>query len=120
MAGPCCAEQEFPFNRFWRCLLPETRWRRFLPLSLRSTRARYGPACNLLRASWGTVNRSHHFRPRLPRPPPEMTGFLFDENLPRVPALLTSLPITHALDLALRPTDSELWEHSRLNDLAIV
>ena len=28
-----------------------------------------------------------------------MRGFLFDENLPRVPFLQTSLPVTHALDL---------------------
>lgn len=33
-----------------------------------------------------------------------MTGFLFDENLPRVPALQTHLPITHALEIGPRPT----------------
>jgi predicted nuclease of predicted toxin-antitoxin system len=49
-----------------------------------------------------------------------MRGFLFDENLPRVPSLQTRLPVTHALDLGSRPTDSQLWAHARANDLAIV
>ena len=49
-----------------------------------------------------------------------MRGFLFDENLPRVHSLQTRLPVTHALDLGSRPTDSRLWDHARQNDLAIV
>ncbi len=49
-----------------------------------------------------------------------MKGFLFDENLPRVPTLQTRLPVTHALDLGARPTDSQLWAHAEQNDLAIV
>ena len=49
-----------------------------------------------------------------------MRGYLFDENLPQVPALQTRLPVTHALELGSRPTDSELWAHARQNDLAIV
>lgn len=49
-----------------------------------------------------------------------MTGFLFDENLPRVPSLQTRLPVTHALDLGSRLTDSQLWTHAQQNDLAIV
>ena len=49
-----------------------------------------------------------------------MRGFLFDENLPRVPSLQTGLPVTHALDLGSRPTDSRLWAHAQQNDLAIV
>jgi len=49
-----------------------------------------------------------------------MRGFLFDENLPRVPSLQTRLPVTHALDLGARPTDSQLWAHAQQNDLAIV
>ena len=49
-----------------------------------------------------------------------MRGFLFDENLPRVPSLPTRLPVTHALDLGSRPTDSQLWTHALRNDLAIV
>jgi predicted nuclease of predicted toxin-antitoxin system len=49
-----------------------------------------------------------------------MRGFLFDENLPRVPSLQTSLPVAHALDLGSRPTDTRLWGHAQQNDLAIV
>ena len=49
-----------------------------------------------------------------------MRGFLFDENLPRVPTLQTGLPVTHALDLGSRPTASQLWAHAQRNDLAIV
>jgi predicted nuclease of predicted toxin-antitoxin system len=49
-----------------------------------------------------------------------MKGFLFDENLPRVPSLRASLPVTHALNLGVRPTDSQLWTHAQANDLAIV
>ena len=49
-----------------------------------------------------------------------MRGFLFDENLPQVPSLRSNWPITHATDLGMRPTDSELWLHARDNDLAIV
>ncbi len=49
-----------------------------------------------------------------------MRGFLFDENLPRVPSLQTCRPVTHALELGSRPTDSELWTHAEQNDLTIV
>jgi predicted nuclease of predicted toxin-antitoxin system len=49
-----------------------------------------------------------------------MTGFLLDENLPRVLSLPATLPIQHALDLGPRPTDSQLWTHAQQNDLAIV
>ena len=49
-----------------------------------------------------------------------MRGFLFDENMPRVPFLQTCLPVVHALDLGSRPTDSQLWTHALQNDLAIV
>ena len=49
-----------------------------------------------------------------------MRGFLFDENLPRVPSLPTRLPVTHAFDVGSRPTDSQLWTHAQQNDLVIV
>jgi predicted nuclease of predicted toxin-antitoxin system len=49
-----------------------------------------------------------------------MRGFLFDENLPRVPSLQTGLPVTHALELGSRPSDSQLWAHAQQNDLVIV
>ena len=49
-----------------------------------------------------------------------MRGFLFDENLPKVPSLRSNWPITHACELGARPTDSQLWLYARDNDLAIV
>ena len=49
-----------------------------------------------------------------------MTGFLFDENLPEVPSLRTGWPVTHALELGARPTDSQLWAHAQRFDLVIV
>ena len=49
-----------------------------------------------------------------------MRGFLFEENLPRVPTLQPRLPVIHAVDLGLRLTDSQLWTHAEQNDLAIV
>jgi predicted nuclease of predicted toxin-antitoxin system len=49
-----------------------------------------------------------------------VTGFLFDENLPYVPYLQTRWPVTHALDLGLRLSDSQLWAHAREHNWAIV
>jgi predicted nuclease of predicted toxin-antitoxin system len=49
-----------------------------------------------------------------------MMGFLFDENLPRVLSLPTSLPVIHALDLGYRLTDSQIWTHAEQHDLVIV
>lgn len=49
-----------------------------------------------------------------------MRGFLFDENLPCISSLPTRLPVTHALDLGSRPSDSQIWKHALHNDLAIV
>jgi predicted nuclease of predicted toxin-antitoxin system len=49
-----------------------------------------------------------------------MRGFLFDENLPRVPSLQTGLAIAHALEVGSRPTDSDLWTYAQQHDLAIV
>jgi hypothetical protein len=48
-----------------------------------------------------------------------MNGFLFGENLPRVPSLPATLPITHAQDPGARPTDSRLCEHARQHGLVI-
>ena len=49
-----------------------------------------------------------------------MRGFLFDENLPRVPSLQTHRPVIHVLDLGSRLTDTELWTYAKDNDLTIV
>jgi predicted nuclease of predicted toxin-antitoxin system len=49
-----------------------------------------------------------------------LTGYLFDENLPRRLTFTPSLPITHATDLSASPTDTLLWEHAQAHRLAIV
>jgi predicted nuclease of predicted toxin-antitoxin system len=49
-----------------------------------------------------------------------MKGFLFDSNLPSRIQFTPTLPIIHAHSLSNRPTDTDLWEHARLHDLAIV
>ena len=49
-----------------------------------------------------------------------MTGFLFDENLPAVSGLSSTLPVVHATSLGARMPDSALWEHAKLHDLAIL
>ena len=38
----------------------------------------------------------------------------------QVPSLPTSLPVTHALALGLRPTESEPWNHAQQSNSAIV
>jgi predicted nuclease of predicted toxin-antitoxin system len=49
-----------------------------------------------------------------------MKGFLLDENLPSRLNFAPSLPVTHAKTLGAQPTDSELWNFAKQNDLAIV
>ena len=49
-----------------------------------------------------------------------MTGFLFDENIPALPGLSTTLPILHATSLGVRMSDSALWEHAKRHALVIV
>ena len=49
-----------------------------------------------------------------------MNGFLLDENLPHRLRFQPSLPIQHASDLGPHPTDADLWEYAKRNDLAIV
>lgn len=49
-----------------------------------------------------------------------MKGLLWDENLPEVTALPSALPVTKAVDLGARPTDTEIWNHAREHDLLIV
>ena len=50
-----------------------------------------------------------------------MKGYLLDENLPNRVRFQPSLPVIHARDLGLEaPSDSELWEYARANDLAII
>jgi predicted nuclease of predicted toxin-antitoxin system len=47
-------------------------------------------------------------------------GFLLDENLPARLTFEPSLPVSHALDFGVNPTDSELWNHARMKQLVIV
>ena len=49
-----------------------------------------------------------------------MKGFLFDQNLPARLAFRPALPVIASTALGPSPTDSELWEHARLERLAIV
>ena len=49
-----------------------------------------------------------------------MNGFLFDENLPRGLTFEPSLPVFHATNLGVKPTDEALWEHAKSADLALV
>lgn len=49
-----------------------------------------------------------------------MKGFLFDENTPRKLTFSPSLPICHAGDLGQSPSDTDLWNYARREQLAIV
>ena len=49
-----------------------------------------------------------------------MNGFLLDENLPHRFRFQPSLPIHHATDLGANPTDGDLWNYAKANDLVIV
>jgi predicted nuclease of predicted toxin-antitoxin system len=49
-----------------------------------------------------------------------VNGYLVDENLPTRLRFVPSLPLIHATALGPQPTDSEVWEHARINDLVIV
>lgn len=49
-----------------------------------------------------------------------MNGFLFDENLPLNLTIKPSLPIYHVSVLGQSPTDTQIWEYAKENDLVIV
>jgi predicted nuclease of predicted toxin-antitoxin system len=49
-----------------------------------------------------------------------VTGFLFDENIPRQTTLSASLPIIHATDLGCSVSDSDVWTHAKNHSLVIV
>ena len=49
-----------------------------------------------------------------------MKGYLIDENLPRRLTFAPSLPIAHATDLGSSLSDTQIWEHARVQQLAIV
>lgn len=49
-----------------------------------------------------------------------MRGFLFDENTPRRLTFAPSLPIRHSKDLGASPSDTEIWNYARREELVIV
>lgn len=49
-----------------------------------------------------------------------MKGYLLDENLPRRLTFTPTLPVLHATELGSSPTDTELWQYARENELVIV
>jgi predicted nuclease of predicted toxin-antitoxin system len=49
-----------------------------------------------------------------------MKGYLFDENLPSRITVSTALPIKNTKDVGASPSDTELWEYARKNELVIV
>jgi predicted nuclease of predicted toxin-antitoxin system len=49
-----------------------------------------------------------------------MKGFLFDENLPRRLTFTPGLPVVPATVLGASPTDTQVWEYARREELVIV
>jgi predicted nuclease of predicted toxin-antitoxin system len=49
-----------------------------------------------------------------------MKGFILDENLPARLLFLPSLPVVPLATLGVSPTDSQLWEFARKEQLVIV
>ena len=49
-----------------------------------------------------------------------MTGFLFDENIPRQTTLVASFPISYATDLGGSVSDTEIWAYAKQHSLAII
>jgi len=49
-----------------------------------------------------------------------LRGFLFDENAPRRLTFSPRLPVCHAEKLGQSPSDTEIWNYARLEELVIV
>lgn len=49
-----------------------------------------------------------------------MNRFLLDENLPSKPRFRPSLPVLHAKDLGISPSDTDLWVCARARGLVLV
>lgn len=49
-----------------------------------------------------------------------MKGFLLDQNLPARLTFAPALPVTAAVAVGANPTDSELWDYARREELVIV
>ena len=49
-----------------------------------------------------------------------MNGFLFDENLPANLRFTPAFPVIHVSVLGESPSDTQIWQYAKQNDLAIV
>lgn len=49
-----------------------------------------------------------------------MKGFLLDENVPAQLRVSPKLPVIPASKIGRHPSDSQIWEYARKNDLAII
>lgn len=49
-----------------------------------------------------------------------VSGFLFDENLPRNNLFTPSKPVTHSASLGINPSDEVLWDYARRHCMVIV
>ena len=49
-----------------------------------------------------------------------MNGFLLDENLPAKIQFTPSLPMIHASVLGNSPSDTEIWQYAKENNLVII
>lgn len=49
-----------------------------------------------------------------------MKGFLLDENLPYRLRFPLPLPVTHSTDLGDSPSDTDVWNFAKRNDLVII
>jgi len=49
-----------------------------------------------------------------------MNGFLFDENLPAKIQFTPSFPVIHVSVLGASPSNTQIWQYAKQNDLAIV
>ena len=49
-----------------------------------------------------------------------MKGYLFDENLPKRLRFSPKLPVVSTSKIGKQPSDSQIWEYARKQDLVIV
>lgn len=49
-----------------------------------------------------------------------MKGFLLDENLPYRLRFQPSKPVCHSSDVGVHPSDEDLWNYAKTNELVIV
>ncbi len=49
-----------------------------------------------------------------------MKGFLFDENLPSKLTVQPFLPVVSSSSLGASPTDTQIWQHAKREELVVV